>query len=450
MGRDIRLLTALAATLIVAPTLSASGFQLREQNPAAQGNSFAGVTAGYGGLGSEFFNPAALSLVDGRQMLIGLSSVMPSAELYGAVGTRSAALPAPVRPISGPSAYGDAAHNAILPNLAAVWSMTDDLKIGLAVAAPYGLVTEYPTDFVGRYHGLKSDLKTVDVAVSAAYRFSPRFAAGATVLYRKAEATLTTGVDFGLVASSLGTTPGTLDGVASLKGSKGAIGMKLGAIFTPTPQLRIGLAHQAAMNMELSGDATYQFPSTMPAPLVAGLQARGFKDGEGRAELRLPSVSSIGVDWDLNGAFSIQAEAAQTGWSTFKELRVKFSTGLPDSVTDEYWKDAWYYSLGASWKVSDSLVLRAGVARDQSAVDEVHRTPRIPDSDRSWVSVGASWSVGQRLTLDFGYSHIAVQNGSLALAAGVDPAGQNFSRGNLTGTYTSGIEVIALAARFRF
>ncbi len=450
MARDFRRLSALAAALCVAPMLGASGFQLREQNPAGQGNSFAGATAGYGGLGSLFFNPAAMVPVDGMQFLAGLSHVAPRAELNGAVGSRSAALPAPVRPISGPGTHGDAAHNAVLPNLYAVWSVGQNLRLGVSVNAPYGLVTEYNPDFVGRYHALKSDLKTVDLGFSAAYKLSDQWAVGATLLYRKAEAELTTGVDWGLALVPYGTVPGTLDGTASLKGSKTALGYKLGVLYSPSADLRLGVSHHGAMTMELKGDAIYQFPSTMPAPFAAGLAAKGYRSGEGKADLKLPASTSVGLDWKVNDVVSIQGEASLTQWSTFQELRVRFSTGLADNITQEQWKDAWFYSLGATWKATDALVLRTGLAFDQAAVENIHRTPRIPDCDRTWISVGASWAANRSLTLDFGYSHIMVKEGTLNLSAGVNSTSQDFARGNLTGTYKSGIEVLSLGARFSF
>lgn len=448
MGRDLRSLSILAATLVAVPHLGASGFQLREQNPAAQGNSFAGATAGFGGLGSSYFNPAVLATVDGREFLVGLSGVMPRAELEGAVGTRNALLPAPLRTISGPSTHADAAHDAVLPNLYAAWAVGQDLRLGVAVSAPYGLVTEYQSDFVGRYHALKSDLKTVDVAFSAAYRVSGQWAVGATLLYRKAEAEISSAADFGL-----GVSPqyaGAFDGTATLKGSKGAVGYKVGVLYTPSSDLRIGFGYQGAMTMELVGDATYSFHPATPAPVLAGLAAKGFRPGEGKADLKLPSTTSVGFDWKLDDTYSLQGEAALTGWSTFQELRVRFSTGLPDSVTEEHWKDAWFVSLGLNYKASEAWTLRTGVAFDQSAVEDSYRTPRIPDADRTWVSVGASWAATRALTLDFGVSHIMVKKATLNLSAGTSPANPDFTRGNLTGTYKSGIEVVAVGARYRF
>ena len=68
-------LTLTALTLIAAgafaPQAQASGFQLREQSPSAQGNAFAGISAGGNDISSLFFNPAVMTQYDGWQFSFG-------------------------------------------------------------------------------------------------------------------------------------------------------------------------------------------------------------------------------------------------------------------------------------------------------------------------------------------------------------------------------------------
>ncbi len=72
-------LTLTALTLVAAgafaPQAQASGFQLREQSPSAQGNAFAGVSAGGNDISSMFFNPAVMTQFSGNQFVIGGSYV---------------------------------------------------------------------------------------------------------------------------------------------------------------------------------------------------------------------------------------------------------------------------------------------------------------------------------------------------------------------------------------
>ena len=70
------MLMALAGTCALA-----SGFQLREQSPSAQGTSFAGISAGGDDIGGMFFNVATLTRFQGRELVAGFSRIQPSARL---------------------------------------------------------------------------------------------------------------------------------------------------------------------------------------------------------------------------------------------------------------------------------------------------------------------------------------------------------------------------------
>ena len=315
--------------------------------------------------------------------------------------------------IPSPDSTSNAAKSALLPNLYAMWSVSQDLKLGLSVNAPFGMSTDYDSNFVGRYHALKSDLTVIDIAPNMAYRINPQWSIGAAFVARKADATLSKAVDFGTIGAALkigGSIPGdpSQEGIGSLKGSKWGYGYRLGVTFQPTETLRLGLAYHSAMNMNLSGNATYQFGPGTPSP--ATLQAVGFANGSATAELNLPSTTSLGIHFEVSPVLSVNGELSRTDWSTFNELRVKFSNGAADDVTAEKWRDTWFYSLGLAWKVSDAWTIRTGVAYDQSAVTDAYRTPRIPDGDRTWLSVGAGYAFNQNTSMDFAYTHIFVKD----------------------------------------
>ncbi len=491
---------ALAMASALAPLAHASGFQLREQSPLAQGNAFAGISAGGSDISALFFNPAVMTQYDGKEFSFGGTYVNLKAEFNGGTATRTATLlglgfqVAPVtgaslNTISGSSSHPNAAISAVLPEFNIMYSVSKDLKLGLSVNVPFGLTTEYDANFIGRYHALKSDLKTIDISPSVAYRVADSFTLGVAFVARKADAELSNGVDFGtalalkvgggLAAAGISTvspgagqnspvaniamgapnatlgtpgyaTPGAWDGTAGLKGGAWGYGYKVGAIFQPSPAFRLGLAYSGAMTMKLTGDAAFKYPTSMPATDLAALQAAGLRNGGGSAELNLPATASLGFDYQVNSGFSFQGEVARSTWSKFKELRVKFDTGAPDSVVDENWNDTTFISLGGTWKLNEEWTLRAGLATDQSATDDAHRTPRIPDNDRKWVSFGGSYRYSKKLTIDFGYTRIFVAEGKVMLTSGTTSADPNLTRGNLNGSFTSAINILGGAFRYTF
>ena len=273
---------ALVAAGAFAPVAQASGFQLREQSPTSQGNAFAGVSAGGQDISAMFFNPAGMTQFSGTQFDLGATLIAPNAEMSNGAGTRTSALAAfpAYLPISGPTSYSNSAESKVAPSLYGMYSVSNDLKLGLSVNAPFGFVTEYDSNFVGRYHALKTDLKIIDVAPSLAYRINKEWSVGVAFVARYADATLTNAVDFGLIGFP-STIPGTLDGSAKLTGNTWGYGYKAGVTFQPTDDLRLGLAYHGAMNMTLKGDIAFQYPGNMAAPLMAGFQAEGFKNGGG-------------------------------------------------------------------------------------------------------------------------------------------------------------------------
>ena len=60
-----------------------------------------------------------------------------------------------------------------------------------------GLKTEYDPSWMGRYNAVVSDVKVVDLTVSAGIAFSERFSVGAGVIFQSADVTLSNAVDFG-------------------------------------------------------------------------------------------------------------------------------------------------------------------------------------------------------------------------------------------------------------
>ncbi len=488
--------SALALLLVAAaPRAQAAGFQLREQGAGAQGQAFAGVAAGSADLTSMFFNPAVLTRFEGTQLQLGFSNILPSAKFSGGAASRSG-IPAasPLSAISGSSSHANAAESAVTPTLYAMWSVSKDLKVGLSINVPYGLTTEYDANWIGRYHALRSHLETLDITPTVAYRVNDQWSLGAAFVARRSKAELSQALDFGYTAYALIrqiqanpaytpydptfsntnpltgqpiVTPGAADGSAFISGDAWAYGFKAGVLYEPTRTLRFGLGFQSAIKPKVKGDVTFSIPSTVGAGL-AGLAAvnpthtatlayingaftASTANGPVSAEVELPACITFGANWEVSPTFTLSLEADRTQWSKFQELRIKFANPAtqPDSYTTENWHDTTFVSLGVACHPGDGWTYRAGVAFDQGAVDDAYRTPRIPDADRTWVSLGVSKQLTKTFALDFGYSHLFAKDAALNLSGGT-PAGPDYFKGNLSGTYKNAIDIWALQARWSF
>ena len=77
--KKILTLTALG-TILLASNAMAAGFHLREQSAAAQGNAFAGATAGAENNSYAYFNAAGLTRHKGDQFTAGATYIASQAQ----------------------------------------------------------------------------------------------------------------------------------------------------------------------------------------------------------------------------------------------------------------------------------------------------------------------------------------------------------------------------------
>jgi long-chain fatty acid transport protein len=466
----------------LAPRAAASGFQLRDQSGSGQGNAYAGVSAGGSDVSSMFFNPAAMTRFKGNHLQIGMTAIAPDSKFSDGAATRSAV--AGGTPISGPTSTGNIAKSAVIPTIYGMWSVDEDLKLGLSVNVPFGLTTEYDPAWAGRYQAIRSHLETLDIAPSIAYRLDPKWSVGFTLVARHAKAELSQAIDIGaqaqlaiagagLVNPVVGGAPvvsgGAADGTATVNGSAWAYGYKLGFLYEPSETLHLGLGYQSPIRETIKGDVTFSVPTstltagmgviaaanpTRGATITALSQAlgRGTANGPASAVLKMPATFSLGAIWDMSPTLALAGELAWTKWSTFHELRVQFANPgtQPDSVTDENWKDTLFLALGATCHPEGAWTYRLGVALDKSPVPDATRTPRIPDADRTWASAGVSYQFTKAFGVDAGYSHLFAKKSTVNLQSGSNPADSAFFRGNLTGTYKNSIDILSVQARIAF
>lgn len=433
---------ALAAS---AGTAAASGFALKEQSASAQGNAFAGAAAGAEDVSAMFFNPAALARQSGSQAAAVLSFIAPQADFEKGRASTAAGTP-----IAGGADPGDAAEDALVPALYLGWAATDDLRLGLGVNAPFGLETRYPRDWIGRYHAVHSRLKTVNINPALAWRVSDRISLGAGFQAQWAWAELTNAVDLGTIGAAAGVPgalPGAQDGFADLEGDDWGYGWNAGVLLEPAEGTRLGVSYRSRIEHTLEGDVDFTLdPAGVGAALRAG--AGLFRNTDAKADLTTPEAWAFGIHHEITPRFAVMAEADFTRWSRFEELRIEFDNpAQPDSVTEEDWRDTWFYALGATFRPAEAWTLRAGVAHDETPVPDRTRTPRIPDGDRTWLSLGVGWRPAAPLSFDAAYTHIWVDDAELDLrTTGIG----NASRGNLSGSYDNAIDIATVQIAWRF
>jgi long-chain fatty acid transport protein len=452
-------LAVLTASLAPA-SASASGFALLEQSASRLGAAFAGTTAAADDAATLYFNPAGLARLERAEAIVVASGIGITSEFRN-----GGSQPALLQPLGGDG--GDAGGWNFVPSAYLAAPLSETLALGVGVNAPFGLVTDYERDWMGRFQALKSEIKTINVNPTIAWRISDAFALGVGVSYQRLEAELTNAVNYSAVIAqgvqqlvAAGQLPpaaapgviaanAALEGHARVEGDDASWGFNVGLLFEPTPATRIGLSYRSAIEYEVSGSVTFTTPAVsnpIGAGIVGAASAIGapLASGPVRVDIELPDSAIVSLRQKF-GAFALVADVGWTGWSSIEELRVVRDTGAVVSVTPEEWEDAYRFAIGAEYQLSDAWLLRAGVAYDESAVPDSTRTPRLPDTDRRWVALGARWRASDALTLDAGYAHLFSDDASLD-----QNAGNTATSGFLLGEQESAIDLVAVQFSYHF
>lgn len=411
----------------------AAGFALIEQSASGMGNAFAGGAAAAYDASTIFFNPAGLTRLPGRQVVVGLHAIRPSAE-FSNQGSTAAAL----QTLGGNG--GDAGDLGWVPNLYLAADITPKLKFGFGINAPFGLKTEYDPTWMGRFQAVKSEVKTINLNPTLAYKASDSVSLGIGLNYQRIDAELTNAVNYSAIvlagSGGLIVIP-NLEGSAKVTGDDYAWGFNLGALFQVSPATRVGLAYRSSISYTLSGNVTFNRPVTAN-PVANAIINAATPDGGVRADVRLPDSLSVSVFHQLNPEWDLMADLTWTGWSSFDKLTLVRDSGAVLSSTPENWRDTYRLSVGANYRYSDAWKWRFGVAYDQTPVRDAFRTPRIPDNNRTWVAVGGQYKVSKAAVVDFGYAHLFVPDASVnqnQAAAGA---------GILVGKYDSKVDILSV------
>ena len=415
------LLSALAGmTCALTADAAASGFALIEDSASGLGNAYAGAAAIAEDAGTNYYNPAGLTRLKGRQLGLVLHLIHSSVNFADGGSVAAAGR-------SGGDNGGDAGTLAPVPNFYYAMDAGDKLKFGLGINTPFGLKTEYDPTWIGRFQAIKSEIKSVNINPSLAYKLNDTVSLGAGVSAQHVEVTLTRAVNFGADG----------EGAVNISGDDWGYGYDVGALFELSPAARIGIAYRSSISQRLEGAAQFTRPAAVPN---AGAAA----DGNVSAAIDLPETLSLGGVRQLDEKWSVMGDITWTGWNRFKELKVVRSSGTVLATTPENWKDSYRYALGVNYRSSDSLLLRAGVALDQSPVSDAFRTARIPDQDRIWISIGANYRVAASASVDVGYAHVSMRDANInddQIATG---------NGLLSGKYGNRIDILSVQYNHAF
>ena len=378
-------LSAFGLALLYGTAAHAAGYQLNEFSATSLGRSFAGV----GIMGDDYsalaYNPAGMTLMKQSGMQLGFTEVEEYSKIKGQNAGEETLMH-----------YGVA-----LPSGFGQWNINDKWFLGAGVYVPFGLSTNHKADSFVAPVAKKSLLEVVDTNISVAYKATDKLSLGASAILRYIYGNMN--------SHNVHHIPGMivdydLDGWTTT----GALGM----MYEFTPDTRIGVTYKIKSKQTVKGEYSMSIP---------GVGYYSFDDG--RASPDLPASVVISAFHKPIDKLGLSATARWTQWSVFDKFTMSSPSGLVSGTPaaaaawvqhDYSYRDTWTISLGADYYVNDNLTWRFGTAYDQTPVkNQNHRTNRIPDVNRIWLSTGMSYSAGN-WQFDAGFAHLFMQKGNVA------------------------------------
>ena len=223
-----------------------------------------------------------------------------------------------------------------IPNAYFSWQATDRVWAGLGLNVPFGLKTEWESDWVGRFHGVTSEVKTINVNPSLAFKLNDQFSIGAGASWQHMSATFSSNVPYGgvayagalsspggstaaaLVLAQLGGPAGlALEGLSNIEGDTSSWGWNVGLMFHHEDKVRLGVSYRAAIEHDVEGDVTFENAPTITlpgplAPIGTAINAR-FADGPVATTVKLPETFSVAGTIKVNDKVELLADYTYTG-----------------------------------------------------------------------------------------------------------------------------------------
>jgi long-chain fatty acid transport protein len=324
--------------------------------------------------------------------------------------------------------------------------------LGLGVNVPFGLQTAWESEWVGRFQAIKSQVQTININPTVAWKINHIFAVGAGLSAQRLDAELTQAVSYRAVALATGMeaiiagTPAGAEGVLTLAAADWAWGWNVGGLVQVSPALRLGMSYRSRLTFTAKGEATF---GSRPAALGV---VPAVADGTIQADITLPDTVSVAVAYHLLPQLQLLVDYTWTGWDTIQDLTIVRTSGplRGHTLTREalHFTNSWRVGLGATYQLTPHWKLRGGLAFDHSPVPDASRTLRLPDADRTWLAVGAQWAFAPQAALDVGLAYLFVEDASSTLVN--QDTATSVPRGSLVGTYEASVWILGAQMRWSF
>lgn len=365
-------LSAAAAVTFVSPEFAkAEGFAL--QDWSARGASLAGGLVARGGdAASVSYNPAAITELEGTQIMFGGEYIHP---INTVVGTSGQSKHSETKQYFAPHGYITHKYN-------------DSLSFGFGAFSRFGLGNDYGSSFFVPYSVYDVELITFTVSPVVAWRVNDNLSLGFGLELAYGD------VDFNQKGAAIGSMqlPGAKVGMT---GDAWSPAFNLSVHYRFNEQWKAGFVYRSHNDFDFDGD----LKGSAAIPGVGSMTM----SSTGSAKLYTPDSYTLALAYYPMPELSFEAQVQYNTWSRYSELVIKVDDpriGQMPNTKD--WRDTWFFSLSAEYQALDWLTLRGGVSYETSPVKEAYADFIAPTHGRWKYGAGLGFQY-DNWTLDVAY-----------------------------------------------
>ncbi|HJV36728.1 OmpP1/FadL family transporter [Geomonas sp.] len=412
--RLLRLITVPIFLAMLTPLQAlGGGLTMYEVGTPDTGYASAGYAARANDPGTVLTNPAGITRLKGKQLLLGGHLLYGHAEF---------------EPDSGTTVRGNEGGNAVGPlpglNGFATWKVNDDFAVGFGMFSNFGLGLWYDGNWVGRYYAKEAILMGLSFLPVAAYRITDKLSIGAGP-----------NIMLGYLKNTVAINnadPALGDGELHLRDTAWGVGANAGLLYELSPSTRFGVTYTSPIKLDFSPST--DFSGTGPG--ITGLLAqRGLYSNHLNLGVTVPQAVMTSFYHDLNDRWAILGNFGWQQWSQFGKVDVSLAnTSNPTGLTTNLkYRDTWHGALGAQYRIAPPWLITGGVAYDSSMMDDANRSPSLPLGWAWRFALGGQCALTKSVDLGVAYEYLYSGNpaidksGQLPVALG--------GRGDLSGSY---------------
>ena len=396
--KKIILLSVITSSFVVA-----GAYKVPEQsvNSMALGAAYVAHTEG---ADTAYFNPANMAFMENKQ--------------FAEVGLTWAHLPS--NKFEGMQAYSatdvhvannkSEVENLQLPSIHYISQAIEPYRWGLSLTVPGGLTKRWDSGHQ-KLFAEEFTLKVVELNPVFSYKVADNFAVGGGVRFIYSE---------GIVNSD----GGAIKPIKrEMEGSTIEYGYNLAMSYRPTSDINMAVTYRSTVDLKEDGDANlYLF----------GVGNQYSAD----VTVPLPGALNVAVSKTWQDKYTVELNYERTYWSAYKELDFNYGRAIQPALVSSFdtpkerrWNDTDTFRVGLTAKVTPTITLMAGYAKDETPIDKKYVSYELPDSDADIYTVGVRVKANDNLSYGIGYLHD--QKESFTLKAGENAHG-------VTGKFSEG------------